>query len=125
MAVCLWMVVSLWLWWKDDTVYVSCLVFFRPGYEAIASFPPSAFECCARSDQSCRWKQEGTQQPVNLTLKLMCLNELFIFFPFQITYLDMLVSHWNLTLSLTALFLLYIFGIFDRNNAPNVYPSVK
>jgi len=62
-AVCLWVVVSLWVWWKDDTVYVS--------------------------------------------------------------YLDMLIVHWNLTLSLTALFLLYIFGIFDRNNAPNVYPSVK
>lgn len=43
------------------------------------------------------------------------------FFP-QTSYWDVLTAHWYLAPSLAALILLYLCGIFDRNNAPNMYP---
>ena len=37
----------------------------------------------------------------------------------------MLIAHKSLSLSLVTLFVLYIFGIVDRNNAPHMYPPAS
>lgn len=79
-AVVICVVISLWLWWQDDTNYVSRLL-------------------------------TGSS-----------VSRKFGFFPPQTSYWDMLIAHWYLAPSLAGLILLYLCGIFDRNNAPNMYP---